>query len=302
MPDLDGPLARVRLPNDGPPQDPGVRSLTLVHTHDNAQEVVGQYAAQRVAATAYPRLDSTTCLKYDEAIAVQGRGLPFTKVLCPDCPHREDCVYREGLRLALEAQHAVATQARGVVSPKIMANRRQIFLHENPLSMLKPTYVNRHSFRYLAGIAGAAACYAGSKEERAFYRRLKKTARVLDRALEKAAESPVSVELPPPADDVPANVYRVLNEIIVHMGAAPPRETVEIALAAVRGELSLVAVVLEEWRDKGGRSRRPARWWRWARPSCPPTPRSSSATPPAAARSTRPPWAGPSRTSPRPAA
>jgi hypothetical protein len=255
MPDLDSLLARAQRPPDEPRQDPGVRSLTLVPTNDNAQEVVEQRASQGVPTVAYPRLDADSCLRFDEAMAVQGRGLPFTKVLCPDCPHREDCVYREGLRLAMEARHAVATQTRGVVSPKIMANRRYIFLHENPLSMLKPTYVNRHSFGYLAGIAEAAACHAWSREERAFYELLRETARVLDKAMEKATGAMADVELPAPADDVPGDVYRVLNEIIVHMGAAPPAETVRIALAAVRGELSLVAVVLEEWRDKGGEAK-----------------------------------------------
>jgi hypothetical protein len=98
-------------------------SLILAPTHAHCEEVVEAGAQQGLTIVPYPKLSSDTCEQYEEASAIVNRGLAFQLALCPKCPFREDCQYREQRQRAERAQHAVATQARGVHTLSQRASR-----------------------------------------------------------------------------------------------------------------------------------------------------------------------------------
>jgi hypothetical protein len=223
------------------------RSVTLVPTHAHCAEVVEAAAGQEVEAVAYPRLDGDTCLRYDEAAAVMGRGLAFQKVLCPECPHRDGCLYREQWKAANAAHHAVATQARGVCTlPDLSRKRDLIVLHETPLDVIRPTVVTGGGgLLVVEMVARQAALDAAGAKDRGFYRHLARVARELHGWLE-GSNGPDEVPLPEPARHQPEDVHRDLNEAVVTSELAPPAEAMQLALAAALGNLSLVAVAVDE--------------------------------------------------------
>jgi hypothetical protein len=166
--------------------------------------------------------------------------------LCPDCRHNQECVYQEQYRKAIDAQHAIATQARGMVSMEVLSRDRSlIMLHENPMAMLRPTFVTLKPLKLVEIVAEQAETYAEKPYERYFYRYLASVAGMLH-GWHHGVNETTEVPLPKPAKFVPFNAERLLNDAIIELGVAPPAQAMQLVLAAVRGELSLIAVAVDE--------------------------------------------------------
>jgi hypothetical protein len=233
------------------------RSLILVPTHANCHEYVKEGAALGKEISPFPPLDATTCLRCEEAEDIVHRGLPFRGVICPDCPHRKDCLFNQDYAKALAAYNAVATQARGVVSMKeIGKGRRLIIINETPLDMIRPTFVTEKSLIAVELVARQAEHVANNPKDRGWFRSLAQLARSMQTFFSDATTN-ASYPLPEPLAYVPPLVYKRLNDAINQaLTAGPPSEAMRLVLAAALGELSLVAVVFDEYPTKDGEVKR----------------------------------------------
>jgi hypothetical protein len=227
-------------------------SLTLAPSHAQCAEAVGVQQRHDLESAAYPALREGNCLKYEEAQAVQARGLSFMKALCPECPHREGCLYREQFAAAADARHAVATYARGAVSlGEIARGRRRLCLHEAPLDMLRPSFVTSRGLLAVELVALQAEEAAAAARDRGFYRHLARVARQLHGHL-NGSNVTTEVPLPKLCAHEPEHLHRDLNEACLELGCSVPREAMRLALAAVLGQLSLLAVAVDERPAAGG--------------------------------------------------
>jgi len=243
---LTGPAAHLGRHRSPP------RSLTLVPTHAHCDETVSAHQEAGLAAAAYPRLSQETCIRHDEAEAVMGRGLSFRAALCPDCPHRNGCLYHQQYEAAAATHHAVATHARGAMSLAELGRHRTILsLHEAPLDALRPSFVTDRSLLAVEFVARQAEHVARDAKDRGFYRHLAKVAKELDAWL-NSGDGPAEVPLTTPARHEPSGLHRDLNEACLGLGTAPPPEAMRIALAATLGKLSFLAVAVDERPTAGG--------------------------------------------------
>jgi hypothetical protein len=234
------------------------RSITYVPTHVQAETLAEEAAHQGLHVVPYPRLTEDNCVKHDEAEAVMGRGLAFQLTLCPTCEFRVGCPYREQREAANEAEHAVATQARGVqtlaIDAKAGRQRRLIILNEAPLDVLRHSFVVSEGLTIVGVMSRTAANNALAANDKAFYKRMALIADELQEVLKSAEHS---ADVTPPADEtllVPDDLHRDLNEAILEVGSglAPPADAMRLALAAASGDLSLVAVTVDTVHVKGG--------------------------------------------------
>jgi hypothetical protein len=235
-------------------------SLLYVQGHDNCEEMVKTAEAMGVEMVAFPKMTPLNCEVYDEAKAVIDRGLSPSLALCPTCPHRIGCPYRSDLARAFRAQHAVATQQRGVYArEEYTQNRNRITIDENPLNMLRPTFAINNGLLMVAWVAHWAVRESNTPEDRRFYERMSKIARWLDRKLMKATK-PEELPLPKPPKHVPANVHDMLNTCIIKWGVekdrTPPPNTLKVVLATALGELDGLFVSVNDvpaCRDEEGK-------------------------------------------------
>jgi hypothetical protein len=227
-------------------------TLMLVPTHENCAEVVAEAKDNGVQIVPFPQLTKSTCLQHKEAQAVREAGLDFGAVLCPTCPHQNDCFYRPQLAKAMEAEHSVATQARGAVSmAQITKERLRITIHENPTDMLRPLFVTKHGLRAVQIVAGEAEGRASYPTDRGFYRHLGRLAGWLDGQMNGANESAL---LPPvnPIPNPPRRLHRDLYEAVTILGAGPPAVAMRLTLAAALGHVNYLAVSVITKFDEGG--------------------------------------------------
>jgi hypothetical protein len=234
------------------------RSLTLVPSHAQCQEVVTMFNEMGLKAVAYPQLTEDACVRADEAWAVRDRGLSFPLVLCPECDYREGCPYREQYDAARKARHAVATQARGTVELGKMlgetcAGNTVLSVHEAPLDVLRPSFVTGRPLLAVDLVARQAedvASRGGRRKDAGFYGRMARVAKRLDGALNGSNE-PCEVDLPEADRHEPPNLHDDLNEACQAL-ASPPGETMRLVLAACLGQLSGLYVSVDELPAKDG--------------------------------------------------
>ena len=132
----------------------GGRSLIVVPTHRNGEEIVMQLRAEGVAAEKYPkRLTSTPDGQGDpvncwnvEADTAESFGLPAIQTVCSRCDESAHCMesgYLRRVSVTGEATVVVATHTRGshMSLGKLADGRGFVSIHENPFDLLKPISV-----------------------------------------------------------------------------------------------------------------------------------------------------------------
>lgn len=129
------------------PSELHLRALLVLPTHENCSEVVRMMKEASIDAVAAPRLDESTCEKFDKANNIQERGISVAKAMCAGCELRDNCVYQEGLAAARAARVMVMTHKRLENEGFTDTGRDRVFaaIHEDATNVLRPTTVSRQS-------------------------------------------------------------------------------------------------------------------------------------------------------------
>jgi hypothetical protein len=134
----------------------GGRSLIVAPTHGNGEEIVTLLHKSNISASKFSRRitassascgDCVNCWNID-ADTAESFGLPVIETVCAGCPHQFQCKDSGYLKVNAtthEATVVVATHARGIYASldELATGREFVSIHENPLDLLKPTFVTR---------------------------------------------------------------------------------------------------------------------------------------------------------------
>lgn len=236
------------------------KSLTVVPSHKNAEQVEELLIGQGLNAVAYPKLDKDSCQNLDEANAALDAGRPPSSAVCPGCKFRDGCDYRYDIKAADATDHRISTHARAErCLDHLCEGRRYISIHEDPSDLLRPVMHVADGFESVAALADAARWYVddtigqptdeqgnkipGHKEsQRWFFEKLARVALDMNDAL-PAATKTARLPLPKPAHKL-IGVERVLWAAIKAGDIRPPAVTLQLCLAVAAGEVSELAVTV----------------------------------------------------------
>lgn len=126
------------------------RSLIALPTHANCRELLAEFSAAGIAATAFPQRVTNNgngvAVNCWNPIAddVEAAGLPVMRTVCQLCEHRmrcNQCGYIADVIAAEGADVNLATHARAAWSGlrKLCGGRTFVSIHENALNILRPT-------------------------------------------------------------------------------------------------------------------------------------------------------------------
>src|SRR5215472_16754123 len=121
--------------------DKGMRALMLLPTHEQCRSAASDWTGAGLTSVGiFPELRKDTCFKHSEASRIVRSGLPFRRILCPECSHSNECSYNADFKRAVEADTSVATHKRGeVMNLEITEDRHYISIHEAAIDTLRPT-------------------------------------------------------------------------------------------------------------------------------------------------------------------
>lgn len=222
------------------------RTLTVVPTHRNAQDLETELRRDGFDATAYPDLTEDNCQNLDEAKRARGLSLPFPSAICCQCPHRADCEDDGYLSQVVEAersQHALCTQERFCRIPERVAEKRDVlFFHEEvEQAFLRAEAISRDCTSDLIDIfhfASNAARSHGETAEAEFFTKLWRTA--CDAVL-FAVYSPVVAPIPVTSVGQPSSRWsRSLFQKIEHYRQRPGKQKMKIDGTAIRAIVDAV--------------------------------------------------------------
>ncbi len=129
-------------------------SLTVLPTHANVVERVGEMQAAGIDAVAFPELNADTCQQFDAASRAQSLGLVAGAAVCPSCDFKDVCTYRAAVKAAESAAHRVGTHERLRRSSKAAEGVQAVVVDESPETVLFPTLTV--SVKQLAGVEALA--------------------------------------------------------------------------------------------------------------------------------------------------
>ena len=211
------------------------KSLTVLTTHDNCEEVEVEYLGHGLRASAYPPLCEETCAKFGEAERVMAYGLSPAKTLCPDCEYSASCEYQTGMKYTESMPHRIATHARAKYGLRELADGSfYVTLHEDSRETLRPTAEVAKGFDDVAHVAHVAAGKVWNKTDmtvRHYLTRMQDSAHALAAHL-RDAETTARIDIPSPAGGVPQIdilLYRSIQSSNVHPNGAAMRLCRDIA-------------------------------------------------------------------------
>jgi hypothetical protein len=232
------------------------KSLTINQNHDMCEETANRYAQAGMDAAAYPRFGPDTCRNFDEAEGAVDNGFPVTEVVCPKCRFRDGCPYREGIRAAGEATHAICTTERARLSLPLLADGRgRISIHEDLVNVLRPIWPADRGLEALESVARAAALEAGNPTIRGFLRGLREIAESFHVVLnDPMVKRTAEVSLPDPLcrwGRAPEGALAALYGKGLEMGFPPPNSS-RLVMAAALGQLDALYLCVEQFEKEGG--------------------------------------------------
>lgn len=253
-------------------------SISFLPSHSQCQELVGILAKHDISAAAYPPLDETTCQIYGPpekpgvAQIAQRSGLSVGESICPECPFQKGCEYQRRREASRRADHVIATHARAASSGfEAAAGKELIFIHEDAISLLRPTLRAASAFALQPVITVArtmkdVAERLGDDQKVEFAESLFESTRRLveilaEESFLKASENDPtapkvrSVPLQSPLPR-PPRLDMVLFKAIQASGVRPDGDALRLATAYCCGELDQLCLVVEERFLKGGERRR----------------------------------------------
>jgi len=227
-------------------------SLTVLPTHANVAERVGEMKAHGVEAVAYPELSPENCQNYDQASQAQLLGLVAGAAVCPSCPFKADCQYRAGVKAAAAAPHRVATHERLRRSERTADGVQVVVIDECPESVVAPTLtVSARQLTAVETLAHAVQNHWYSQadgDQKAFAGSLLDVVRAIHAICAGITTAgTVTVDLGKVARPVPASWQRLLFDAIrqVGVGRELSPEALTLVTKAAAGELTRLDVVTD---------------------------------------------------------
>ena len=223
-------------------------SLTVLPTHKNCREVEEIYSRSGLDAAAYPELTRKTCQNYDEATKAIDAGLSASGAVCPACPFKDECDYRETLETAEAARHRIVTHKRAEASlAKLAEGRRYVTIHENPTDLLRPVAEVSCGLDKVVEVARYAKDVARGDNEMTlyhfFWRMESEALNLIEKLLRIDDTTPLCMPSPigpPPVID--RRLYRAMGVLNIYPSADPMR----IVKALVLGELCEITVRVDQ--------------------------------------------------------
>ena len=117
--------------------------LMVLPDHANVQERVADLVRAGIEAVAYPKATDDNCGNLAELNRVQRLGLVAGAVLCPSCPFKDGCKYREAVKAADDAPGRVGTHERLRRSASAAADAQVVVIDEAPEAVIAPTLTVR---------------------------------------------------------------------------------------------------------------------------------------------------------------
>lgn len=117
--------------------------LMVLPDHANVQERVADLIGAGIEAVAYPKATADNCGNLEEFNRVQRLGLVAGAVLCPSCPFKDGCLYREAVKAADDAPGRVGTHERLRRSASAAADAQVVVIDEAPEAVIAPTLTVR---------------------------------------------------------------------------------------------------------------------------------------------------------------
>jgi hypothetical protein len=184
-------------------------------------------------------------MKLSEANRLQNQGITFQCILCPVCEFATECSYRADYEDAKVAQHAIMTHKRAEVQiTEIAVGRSYIAVHENPLSMLRPSLHVSQGLEVIGLITKQAERNVG-KDDRSYFRRMKEIANELNGCRERSKKTR-QTPVPDPADNRPKNPDNILYQTINQLGVTPNGDAMRLVRSVADGLLDELWVKVEE--------------------------------------------------------
>lgn len=226
-------------------------SLTVLPTHANVRERVEEMRQHGIDAVAYPELTDTTCLNYAEASHAQRLGLVAGAAVCPTCPFKDQCTYREDAKAADKADHRVGTHERLRRSSRAAKGVSVVVVDEMPEEVLAPTLtVTLDEIGPVQTLAHAVQNFFWTEADpaqRAFAGAMLEVVDAIHRAVgQVTGEGVVPVALRG-GDDVPDKWQRLLFKSIRKVGVAKSLnpDALSLVTRAAVGDLISLEVVTD---------------------------------------------------------
>lgn len=128
--------------SNGEPLPPWTFSMSLP-THSNVREVEKAAEARGLQPAAYPQRNEWNCAEYGRASRAEAMGLNVFAAVCQSCPVVDACRDRGYLAASAAANASgfrIGTHSKAVVAAKMTENAQAVFIDEDPLKALAPTY------------------------------------------------------------------------------------------------------------------------------------------------------------------
>jgi hypothetical protein len=238
------------------------KSLTLLPAHDNCREVAKMYRSHNLDAAALPQISSKTCKNWSVAEKAIDSGLSASQAVCPTCPHKPDCDYHAQLKSAEKAEHRIATHHRAGLSFGQLAEGREfIAIHEDPISVLRPTFEVARGLEEVSRVADEAITIVqnrnwtldGDRSDEHFLHRMVTIADGLVETLRTGLKT-CSIDLPFAAGS-PFGIDARLYEAMFKTGIWPAASPMQLVKLLAAGEISQLMFRIDEAFLKGGEKR-----------------------------------------------
>jgi hypothetical protein len=119
-------------------QETAGKAALLLPTHDNCEQEADRLQSAGIDAEAFPKLDDTTCPKFDDVKTTVEAGLPVDHVHCFACELNEICEYQKKKKSARMADVQVMTHKRAEQSGFENLNAGYISIHERCDDLMRP--------------------------------------------------------------------------------------------------------------------------------------------------------------------
>jgi len=229
------------------------RSLTILRTHKNCEEVERMYMEHGLDAAAYPELCGDVCPNISEAEKAMAWGLSPSSAVCPECPFAVECPYRGEMERAEASPHRIATHHRARHCMRSIAEGcSYISVHEDPQELLRPTVEVAGGFKEVVAairIAADRVWGRANQTARHFLGKVEDAAHLLADVLNQA-ETTGQIDLPASAGQ-PPRIDVILFHAIAEAGVSFNGDALRVCRAIAEETLHEISVRVDQVMGRG---------------------------------------------------